>query len=95
MKKNSYLKNILTKELLEKEFAELKSSKAIGRKLGISGETISRYMEDFGLIPNKKLSYNLTVAFFKLKESSVKFLSEFLEFKKFCTCETRTFDTIQ
>jgi predicted transcriptional regulator len=57
MKKNSYLKNVLTRELLEKEFDELKSSKAIGRKLGVSGDTISRYMKEFGLIPNKKISY--------------------------------------
>ena len=58
MKKNSYLKNILTKELLEKEFEELKSSKAIGRKLGVSGETISKYMIDFGLNTNKKINHN-------------------------------------
>ena len=58
MRKNSYLKNVLTRELLQEEFAELKSSKAIGRKLGISGETISRHMEDLGLTPNKKIKYN-------------------------------------
>jgi hypothetical protein len=78
MRKNSYLKNILTKELLEKEFAELKSSKAIGRKLGISGETISRYMEDFGLTPNKKISYNCNHNLFSTDTENSFYLAGFI-----------------
>lgn len=78
MKKNSYLKNILTKELLEKEFAELKSSKAIGKKLGISGETISHYMEDLGLIPNKKLSYNCNHNIFSIDTEQSFYLAGFI-----------------
>ncbi len=78
MKKNSYLKNILTKELLEKEFAELKSSKAIGKKIGISGETISRYMEDFGLTPNKKISYNCNHNIFSTDTEDSLYLAGFI-----------------
>lgn len=78
MKKNSYLKNILTKELLEKEFAELKSSKAIGRKLGISGETISRHMEDLGLTPNKKISYNCNHNIFSTDTEQSFYLAAFV-----------------
>lgn len=78
MKKNSYLKNILTKELLEKEFAELKSSKAIGRKLGISGETVSCYMESFGLIPNKKISYNCNHNIFSTDTENSFYLAGFI-----------------
>jgi len=78
MKKNSYLKNVLTRELLEKEFAELKSSKAIGRKLGISGETISRHMKSFGLTPNKKLSYNCNHNIFCTDTEQSFYLSGFI-----------------
>ena len=78
MKKNSYLKNILTKELLEKEFAELKSSKAIGRKLGISGATISRHMEDLGLTPNKKISYNCNHNIFSTDTEQSFYLAAFV-----------------
>lgn len=78
MRKNSYLKNILTKELLEKEFAELKSSKAIGRKLGVSGDTVSRYMEEFGLIPNKKVSYNCNHKTFSIDSEISFYLAGFI-----------------
>jgi DNA-binding CsgD family transcriptional regulator len=78
MRKNSYLKNILTKELLEKEFDEIKSSKAIGRKLGVSGDTISRYMEEFGLIPNKKISYNCNHNIFSTDTESSFYLAGFI-----------------
>lgn len=78
MKKNSYLKNILTKELLEKEFDELKSSKAIGRKLGVSGDTISRYMEEFGLIPNKKISYSCNHNIFSTDTENSFYLAGFI-----------------
>jgi DNA-binding CsgD family transcriptional regulator len=78
MRKNSYLKNILTKELLEKEFAELKSSKAIGRKLGVSGDTVSRYMEEFGLISNKKVSYNCNHNAFSIDSEISFYLAGFI-----------------
>ena len=78
MKKNSYLKNILTRELLEKEFEELKSSKAIGRKLGIAGATISRYMEYFGLTPNKKINYNCNHNIFSTDSESSFYLAGFI-----------------
>ena len=78
MRKNSYLKNILTKELLEKEFAELKSSKAIGRKFGVSGDTVSRYMEDFGLIPNKKINYNCNHYIFSTDTENSFYLAGFI-----------------
>jgi hypothetical protein len=78
MKKNSYLKNILTRDLLEKEFEELKSSKAIGRKLGIAGDTISKYMEDFGLTPNKKIKYKCNEDVFSTDSESSFYLAGFI-----------------
>ena len=49
MIKNSYLKNILTKEILEKSYFELRSMTAMAERFNTTRLTIARHMNHYGI----------------------------------------------
>src|SRR5437899_2138176 len=61
------LYNFLTKELLEKEYAELDSCVLIAKKYGISTATVWRYAQKFGVAIKSAVKYKdiLTEDFIK------------------------------
>jgi hypothetical protein len=57
-------KNILTKDLLEIEYSELKSIRKVAEKLGVSHETIREYMHAFKININVVNKYTCDLDFF-------------------------------
>src|SRR5690606_22823852 len=55
---------VFTKELLEKEYAKLKSLKAVARKYGCDAGTIKRYMEKHNIPFNGPVRYECNHNFF-------------------------------
>jgi hypothetical protein len=58
--------DLLTKEVLEKAYAELGTLKSVGQKFGLSGDCIKKYMILHGLQYQEKIVYHCNDAFFEL-----------------------------
>jgi hypothetical protein len=56
--------DVLTKDVLEQSYAELKSIQAVGRKFGVSGTCIKRYMNKFDIKYKTRIKYICDDKFF-------------------------------
>lgn len=68
----------LSKELLESLYSEHGSLKAVGRHLGIAGETVKNYMIKYGLEYKKQVRYNCNHDFFSFDNEESFYVAGFI-----------------
>ena len=78
MIKNSYLKNILTKEVLEKTYSELRSLTAMAEKFGTTRLTIARHMNHYSIAHKLETKYKCNENVFSTDSEHSFYLSGFI-----------------
>ena len=72
------LEEKLTAKILEEKYKELGSAKAVGGYFGVAAQTITSYMDRYGLNYNKKLSYNCNHNIFSTDTEQSFYLAGFV-----------------
>lgn len=70
--------SLVSKEVLEEAYARLGTLKAVGRELKIDAESVSRYMEKFGLNYDKQIIYNCDHEFFSRDNEETFYVAGFI-----------------
>lgn len=70
--------SLFTKELLEAEYLNLQSLKAVGEKYGTSGETIKNYMNKYNIEYKKQVKYNCNQNFFSRDSQKAFYIAGFI-----------------
>jgi DNA invertase Pin-like site-specific DNA recombinase len=78
MIKNSYLKNILTKEVLEKTYSELRSMTEMAKKFGTTRLTIARHMNHYGIAHKLETKYKCNENTFSIDSEISFYLAGFI-----------------
>ena len=78
MIKNSYLKNILTKEVLEKTYSELRSMTAMAEKFGTTRLTIARHMNHYGIAHKLEAKYKCNENTFSTDSENSFYIAGFI-----------------
>lgn len=78
MIKNSYLKNILTKEVLEKSYYELRSMTAMAKKFNTTRLTIARHMNHYGIAHKLETKYKCNEDIFSTDTENSFYLAGFI-----------------
>lgn len=78
MIKNSYLKNILTKEALEKSYSELRSMTAMAEKFNTTRLTIARHMNHYGIAHKLEPKYKCNEDIFSTDTENSFYLAGFI-----------------
>jgi hypothetical protein len=76
--KNSYLKNILTKEALEKSYSELRSMTAMAEKFNTTRLTIARHMNHYGIAHKLEPKYKCNEDIFSTDTENSFYLAGFI-----------------
>jgi len=78
MIKNSYLKNILTKEILEKSYFELRSMTAMAERFNTTRLTIARHMNHYGIAHKLESKYKCNENIFSTDSENSFYLAGFI-----------------
>jgi len=78
MIKNSYLKNILTKEVLEKSYSELRSMTAMAERFNTTRLTIARHMNHYGIAHKLETKYRCNEHIFSTDTENSFYLAGFI-----------------
>ncbi len=78
MANKSHLNNILNKNDLEIAYLDLGSRKAVGRKFGVTGETIKVYMDKHGIKYAPKIHYSCNHLFFSTDTEHSFYIAGFI-----------------
>jgi len=78
MIKNSYLKNILTKEILEKSYFELRSMTAMAERFNTTRLTIARHMNHYGIAHKLEPKYKCNENIFSTDSENSFYLAGFI-----------------
>jgi hypothetical protein len=73
-----FLEEKLTAKILEEKYKELGSANALGRYFGVAAQTITSYMDKYGLSYNKKVNYNCNHNIFSTDTENSFYLAGFI-----------------
>ena len=74
----NFLEEKLTAKTLEEKYKELGSAKAVGRYFGVAAQTITSYMDKYGLGYNKKINYKCNHSLFSTDTEISFYLAGFI-----------------